>query len=61
MDQCPEGLKSLTIQMKMNKVFERWQVYDSQNTLLFDQLNDYRSNGPVSRGSEVTDYSNENE
>ena len=43
-DQCPEGLKSLTIQMKMNKVFERWQVYDSQNTLLFDQLNDYRSN-----------------
>ena len=29
--------------MNMNNVYERWQVYDSQNTLLYDQLNDYRS------------------
>ena len=33
----------MTIQANLNNAYDRWQLFDSQNALLFDQLDDYRS------------------
>ena len=42
-DQCPPGLVKLQVELHRVSVMDHWQVFDSQDSLLIDQLNDYRT------------------
>lgn len=42
-DQCPQGLNLLQVKLSRSSFDEHWQIFNSQNELLFDQKNDDRS------------------